>query len=221
MKLFPNEIERFGQMRGKSNPFENQGIKNLESEKPIDFIGFRWRERTMNKKYTSLWIVGLACLVWVGMAHAAAPVITSHFASSDLRPGDTWKIYLKASDSDGDMNYIVATVKQAGVGVSPVSLTRIREENRKELSGFVYLNTLAGSSYSSLTFYGLTLTLWVKDRAGNFSDPVEVPLTFGSRVEAQAAPSAGAYQDQDLGPVMIFLRSMSAQNDAGTSGLLP
>ena len=175
----------------------------------------------MNNKYITLWIVGLASLVWVGMAHAAAPVISSHFASSDLRPGDTWKIYLKASDSDGDMRYIVATVKQAGVGVYPVSLTRIREENRKELSGYVYLNTMGGSSYSSLTFFGLTLTLWVQDRAGNFSDPVEVPLTFGSRMEAQAAPPTGAYQDQDLGPVMIFLRSMSAQNETGTSGLLP
>ncbi len=175
----------------------------------------------MNNKYLTLWIVGLASLVGVSMAHAAAPVITSHFAPSDLRPGDAWKIYLKASDSDGDMRYIVATVKQAGVGVYPVSLTRIREENRKELSGYVYLNTMVGSSYSSLTFYGLTLTLWVKDRAGNFSDPVEVPLTFGSRVEAQASPPAGAYQDQDLGPVMIFLRSMSAQNETGTSALLP
>jgi hypothetical protein len=174
----------------------------------------------MNNKYMTLSIVVLASLVWVGMAHAAAPVITSHFASSDLRAGDTWKIYLKASDSDGDMRNVVAVVKQAGVGVSPVSFTRIREENRKELSGYVYLNTMGGSSYSSLTFYGLTLTLWVQDRAGNFSDPVEFPLTFGSRVEAQAVPPAGAYQEQDLGPVMVFLRSMSAQDQTGNSGLI-
>ena len=174
----------------------------------------------MNNKYMTLSIVVLASLVWVGMAHAAAPVVTSHFASSDLRPGDTWKIYLRASDSDGDMRNVVAVVKQAGVGVSPVSFTRIREENRKELSGYVYLNTMGGSSYSSLTFYGLTLTLWVQDRAGNFSDPVEFPLTFGSRVEAQAVPPAGAYPEEDLGPVMVFLRSMSAQDQTGTSGLI-
>jgi uncharacterized protein YdbL (DUF1318 family) len=216
-----NGIERSGWKKGKSNLSEGKSIKKLKGIKSVDFIGFKWREKTMDRKYISLWIVGLVSLVWVGMAHAAAPVITSHFASSDLRAGDTWKIYLKASDSDGDMQYIVATVKQAGADVYPVSLTRIREENRKELSGYVYLNTMGGSSYSTLTFYGLTLTLWVKDQAGNFSDPVEVPLTFGSRVEAQALPPAGAYQDQDLGPVMIFLRSMSAQNEAGISGLLP
>ena len=159
----------------------------------------------MNKKNIIPLIVGLASLVWVGVAHASAPVITSHFASSDLRPGDTWKIYLKASDSAGNMRYIMATVKQAGVGVYPVGITRIRQENRKEFSGYVYLNTLGGTG---LTFHTLTLTLSVQDRAGNFSDPVEVPLYFGSRVEAQAAPAAGAYQDQDLGPVMISLRSI-------------
>jgi hypothetical protein len=161
----------------------------------------------MKKKSIIPLLVGLATLVWVGTAYAAAPVITSHFASPELRAGDTWKIYLKASDSDGDMRYIMATVQQAGVGVYPVGITRIREENRKEFSGYVYLNTPIGAG---LTFHTLTLTLWVQDRAGNFSDPVEVPLYFGSRVEAQAAPPAGAYQDQDLGPVLITLRSISA-----------
>ncbi len=160
----------------------------------------------MNKKNIIPLLVGLATLVWVGMAHAAAPVITSHFASSELRAGDTWKIYLKASDSDGDMRYIMAAVKQAGVGVYPVGITRIREENRKEFSGYIYLNTPIGAG---LTFHTLTLTLWVQDRARNFSDPVEVPLYFGSRVEGQAAPPAGAYQDQDLGPVMISLRHIA------------
>jgi hypothetical protein len=174
----------------------------------------------MNNKKMILFVV-LAILAWVGISQAASPVITSHFASADLRPGDTWRIYLKASDSDGDMRYILATVKQAGVGVYPVSFTRIQEQSRKELSGYVYLNTMGGSSYSSLTFFGLILTLWVQDRAGNFSDPVEVPLTFASRAESPTTPPAGAYQEQDLGPVMIFLRSMSAQNETGTTGLLP
>lgn len=174
----------------------------------------------MNIKKTFIFIA-MATFIWVGAAHAGAPVITNHFAASDLRAGDAWKVYLKATDPDGDMKYIVATVKQAGVGVSPVSLTRIREENRKELSGYVYLNTMAGSNYQSLTFFSLTLTIWVQDRAGNFSEPVELPLTFGNRIEAQATPPSGTYQEQDLGPVMIFLRTMSAQNEAVGLGILP
>ena len=45
----------------------------------------------------------------------AVPVITESFASKELRPGDTWKVYLKASDPDGDMRYIVS-VLSAGMG---------------------------------------------------------------------------------------------------------
>ena len=151
----------------------------------------------------------------------AAPTITASFAASEITPGATWKNYLKASDPDGDMRDIVATVKQAGVGVYPVSFTRIREENRKELSGYVYLNTLSGSNYSSLLYYGLNLTIWVRDKAGNFSNPVDVPLTFGSRVEDRQAPPSGAYKEQDLGPIMIPLRSISAHNDLGGFGITP
>jgi len=182
----------------------------------------------MNKKAMSGVLLTIILALYSGISGAAekaegkaAPAITASFAASEVTPGGTWKIYLKASDPDGDMRYIVATVKQAGVGVYPVSYTRIREENRKELSGYVYLNTFSNSNYSSLLYYGLILTIWIQDRAGNFSDPVEVPLTFGSRVEAQAGPPAGAYQEKDLGPVMIFLRFISAQNETGPSGIRP
>ena len=65
------------------------------------------------------------------------------------------------------------------------------------------------------------MPLLTQDRAGNFSAPVEVPMTFGARVEAQQDPPAGTYKEQDLGPVMIFLRSISAENQTGTTGLLP
>jgi len=50
---------------------------------------------------------------------------------------------------------------------------------------------------------------------------VEVPLTFGSRVEAQAAPPAGAYKEQDLGPIMVPLRAVSAHNEMGAFGMTP
>ncbi|MCX5911855.1 MAG: hypothetical protein NTV04_07985, partial [Deltaproteobacteria bacterium] len=38
-----------------------------------------------------------------------APVITETYASKQMSPGDTWKVYLKASDPNGDMESIVAT----------------------------------------------------------------------------------------------------------------
>ena len=182
----------------------------------------------MNKKALASVMMAFVLTLYPGITEAAekaegkaAPTITASFATSEIIPGATWKIYLKASDPNGDMRYIVATVKQAGVGVYPVSFTRIRPENRKELSGYVYLNTFSGSNYSSLLYYGLTLTIWVRDQGGNFSNPVEVPMTFGARVEAQQAPPGGAYKEQDLGPIMISLQPISAHNGTGTTGLLP
>jgi hypothetical protein len=37
----------------------------------------------------------------------SAPVIERSFAAQAMKKGDTWKIYLKASDPDGDMKTIV------------------------------------------------------------------------------------------------------------------
>ncbi|MCJ7495779.1 MAG: hypothetical protein MUP68_16330 [Deltaproteobacteria bacterium] len=42
------------------------------------------------------------------------------------------------------MKYIVCTIDQPGIGTYPVSFTRIKEENRQELSGHIYLNTGGG-----------------------------------------------------------------------------
>jgi hypothetical protein len=70
-----------------------------------------------------------------------APVITETYASKQINPGDTWRVYLKASDPDGDMESIVATVQMVGSGTHPVSFTRIMDGSRKELAGYVSLST--------------------------------------------------------------------------------
>ena len=50
------------------------------------------------------------------------PAIEKSFASDQLRPGALWKIYIRASDPDGDMEGIVSVVEQSGWGpIHPVS----------------------------------------------------------------------------------------------------
>jgi len=70
-----------------------------------------------------------------------APVITETYASQQIDPGDTWKVYLKVSDPGGDMESIVAIVHMVGSGTHPVIFTRIQDGNRRELSGYVFLST--------------------------------------------------------------------------------
>ena len=54
------------------------------------------------------------------------------------------------------MKYIFATVSQPGANPYPVSIIRIKGENQKELSGYIYLNTAPASQSN---FFNLTLTL--------------------------------------------------------------
>ena len=67
------------------------------------------------------------------------PLITHSFAAKEIRPGDTWRVFLNARDPDGDMKTIFCTVEQPGRGTYPISLFRISESQRRELSGFLYL----------------------------------------------------------------------------------
>jgi hypothetical protein len=133
----------------------------------------------------------------------AAPVISQAFASPQIAPGRVWKVYLKASDADGDMKELVCTIHQPGVGTYPVSITRIKEGNRKSLSGYLYLNV---SATRNLDFVELALTVQVRDRAGQLSEPVNFLLSINSRY-AQQPPPEGVFQENDLGPIMIDLRT--------------
>jgi hypothetical protein len=132
----------------------------------------------------------------------AVPVITQSYASPQISPGSSWKVYLKASDADGDMKAFFCTVDQPGLATYPLSITRIKEGNQKELSGYLFLNI---SAFRKLDFVELTLTVEIQDRAGNFSKPANFPLFINSRY-AQEPPPPGAFQENNLGPIMIELR---------------
>ena len=133
----------------------------------------------------------------------ASPVISQSFASREARTGDTWKVYLKAEDPNGDMRRIFCTVDQPGMGTYPAAYIRIKEAERKELAGYIYLNIPARGD---LDFVTLTLTVQVQDMAGHLSLPAVFPLALNPR-STREAPAQGAFPEKDLGPVMIQLRT--------------
>ena len=135
------------------------------------------------------------------------PVISRSFASPRIWPGETWRIYLTASDPDGEMKYIVSTIDQPGVGTYPVSLTRIKEEDRKELSGYIFLITFG---LQNLNFVNLTLTVQIQDTAGNYSQPEVFPLSFNNTYP-QEFPPPGVFLEKDLGPILIQLRDIGEE----------
>ena len=135
----------------------------------------------------------------------AVPVITRSFASEKIRLGDIWKVYLNASAPDGEMQAIVCTLEQPGVGVYPVGLTRIPAGARQNLSGYIYLSTVGAQG---LNYIRLALTIQIRDKNGNYSAPVSFSLTFDPRSRPEDPP-AGIFQEYDLGPIMITLTSAS------------
>ena len=140
----------------------------------------------------------------VNKGEKGVPVITQSFASSQVCPGETWKVYLKASDPGGDMKTLYCVIDQPGRGMYPVGHTRIPEDQQRELSGYLYLNTagVAGPDFASIV-----LRVEIQDGAGNFSEPVSFPLDFNARA-LQEPPPPDAFEEKDLGPIMIQLRTV-------------
>ena len=140
------------------------------------------------------------------------PVVTQSFASPELVPGDTWKVYIRATSAEASMKYIFVSIQQAGVMAYPISITRLKGENQKDFSGYLTLTTV--SAGRPLDFAVLKLTINIRDDKGRFSEPVEFPLTFNPRASVKNPPE-GVFQDRDLGPIMIQLRPVG--EDGGAS----
>jgi hypothetical protein len=169
----------------------------------------------MKKKILALFVALIFAAGWAMFAARTAqpavegvkpPVILQSFASKELRPGDVWKVYLKASEPEGKMQYIFATVTQPGANPYPVSIIRIKGENQKELSGYVYLNTAPAAQAN---FFNLTLTLSVSIKGtGGFSEPAVFPLAFEAKPRPAAAPD-GVFKEKNLGPISVSLQTVS------------
>ena len=158
-------------------------------------------------------LLGVGCAYLGGMAErekiygSAVPVIAASFASPHVAGGEKWRIYINASDPDGDMDQIFCSVDfQAGVDHPyPISITRIKPDQQKNLSGYLRLDTPDLDRP-----FNIRMTVQVRDKAGHFSAPVSfaVDIFDPSRQEKarpQESPPPGAFQDRDLGPIMIIL----------------
>ena len=140
------------------------------------------------------------------------PVILATYAPEVIRPGSVWRVYLKATDPDGDLKEIVAVMWQTGYGYYPTDITRIKKDDAKEVAGYLYLNTPPEPTLLSDRF---VLTLLVRDRQGNKSEPVEVPLHF-DYVPPEKLPEAWQpVADNQLGGILIRIQSSFRYNLGG------
>ena len=138
------------------------------------------------------------------------PVLIDHYASDVIRPGTTWKIYLKAKDKDGDMDYIATILYQTGFGYYATDYTRLTGKERKEFAGYVALRT---PPETSLTHDQFTMEVLLRDRQRNSSEIIKLPLTFG-QVERENIPGEWqAVAKKRLGVMVTGLQSMQQMTE--------
>ena len=127
---------------------------------------------------------------WLIKPGGSPPVITHWFASEELHHGDTWRIYVAANDSDGDMRQFVGVLDQVGYGTYSSSYERIRKRNREELRGYLVFYSSAGMGLRLSEWTRLKLTLFIRDKGGNTSNKVVFPLvlSLGAKQGPPPAP---------------------------------
>lgn len=143
------------------------------------------------------------------------PVILATFAPEVIRPGAVWRVYLKATDADGDMKDIVAVMRQTGFGYYSTDITRIKKGDAKEVAGYLFLNTPTDPTLISDRF---TLTLLVRDRQGNKSEPVDLPLHFDYVPPEELPQSWQAVAENRLGGILIDIQSSFRYNLGQSDG---
>lgn len=131
------------------------------------------------------------------------PEIVDSYASSVIRPGTSWRVYLRARDIDGNMKSIVAILSGAGVGPPQTSITPLKNKYRKQFAGYLFLRTSRGRSLLSNTY---KLQVFVRDSEEAKSKTVEFPLAFDYKDPQKLPAEWQDVADQKLGGMTIEIR---------------
>jgi hypothetical protein len=141
-----------------------------------------------------------------------APVIVDYYAAKTIRPGDIWKIFLRARDADGDMKYIVSDISQAGYGYYSNSYNRIKKEDLAEFAGFIFLDT---PEDESMVDDKLTMTISIEDHHGNNSREITLPLSFSFKARQTVPSQWQAAEKNRLGSIMTSIRPLGELERGG------
>jgi len=141
------------------------------------------------------------------------PIVLDAYAAPAIRPGETWMIFLRAQDPDGDMKSIAAVLWQAGVGYYPGEVTMLKAEEARQFSGYLYLQTPADLT---LTWDQLELTLVIRDNHDH-RQLVRLPLTFDISAK-QVIPAKWQESAAHRVAALMFDVESSAHYNRGGNG---
>jgi hypothetical protein len=127
-----------------------------------------------------------------------APKLEKVWAPAEYNFGSIVKIYVKASDPQGDMKWLVVTAGGAGitkpVGSAPVRLSK----GLKDLNGYVYWDSSRAAQKSGT----VTAEILIEDAKGNESEAKSVTIKMVAK-GAKAEKTPAEFQEVEIGPIMI------------------
>lgn len=122
------------------------------------------------------------------------PKVVATYAPLEVDPMSVLKIYLKASDPDGDIRYVYFWMDEP-TGGTPVRL-KVDQEQRRELSGYYFLDLWKLRWRASIGVLGFRI--FIEDWSGRQSEWVD----FSLRVRLGAPmgpPPEGVFMEKLLG----------------------
>jgi hypothetical protein len=135
------------------------------------------------------------------------PVIIHSYALDKGVYGQTWKIYIEAEDPDGDMLKIASVLEQEGIRYRrPIDFIFLKKRDRKQLKGFLSLNTYFLREPSMAVSPRLTLRVSISDKAGNESKEAVFHFEFVPNGAESAARLPAPFDQGDipkLGNILI------------------
>jgi hypothetical protein len=140
------------------------------------------------------------------------PRIVDAYAAKAIRPGDTWIIFLRAEDPDGDMKSIAAVLWQAGVGYYPTQINMLKADDARQFSGYLFMKTPGGFN---LNWDEFELTLIVRDSQMNRGQPVKLPLTFDQAANQVIPESWQDAANHQIASLMFPIESSWFYNRGG------
>ena len=165
------------------------------------------------------------CTTCKGVKTAAGggepPVILDSYGSESVRPGATWRVFLKAKDPDGDIQSIITQLSQPGIGYYPTDFTYIKGSDREGFAGYLILRT--PRDYNLLQEY-VEVKLTLLDCEGNKSEPVKLTLRFDNKAGYGPQEVPDKWQEaakNKLGTIMVEIRSVIRDFQGGDDRKTP
>jgi hypothetical protein len=134
------------------------------------------------------------------------PKWISAFSTEEVLSGGVWKIYLKGTDPDKDLKFIIVNA-DVPAGGPKIYKFRIDPDQRDLVSGYLMGDTSTfalgfGIASSSQIYFRLVL----EDQAGNVSEPVEFPVSISMSADPKSPPE-GVFQERLLGRIQLAFTS--------------